>query len=321
MRERLEAELELVGSDDEQFVERLYRLVLRRPVEEPARSETLARLETGLVSRATLLQEVVGSEEFERVKALDDAVACAVWARTRAERPRALVAPPAVDERPVEIAWTLARVRAGARVLDVGTANAEPAYLAALRGLGAAELSGVDLAPGEIPGLRLVQGDVRALPFRRRAFDYAICISTLEHVGRDNSVYGVEASGEGGADEALRELRRVLKRDGSLLLTVPTGEPDDQGWFRQRPPDEWLDLATRAGFRVREHELYRHGSDGWRAVVELEPGVRYGEPGPGAGAILCAELVPDDRLGRLIRKRRWQAERRRVERGGRASGA
>jgi SAM-dependent methyltransferase len=319
VQERLQAELELAGTSDEEFVERLYRLVLRRPLEDEARRETLGRLQQGL-SRATLLQELVASEEFVRVKALDDAVALAAWARKRVERPRGLTAPAGVDERPVEVAWTLARARPGTCILDVGTANAEPRYLAALLALGAAELSGVDLAAAEIPGLAIVQGDVRALPFRARRFDFVTCISTLEHVGCDNSVYGVASAGEGGAPEALGELRRVLKRDASLLLTVPTGEREDSGWFCQRTPQEWLGLAREAGLHVREHELYLHAADGWRAVEELPAGIRYGEPGPGAGAVLCAELVPDDRLGRWLRKRRFEAERRRVEAERRSDG-
>ena len=71
-------------------------------------------------------------------------------------------------------------------MLDVGYAFAEPAYLAGLSSLGAAELVGVDLAQADVPGLRSVLADVRDLPFDERSFDLAICISTLEHVGRDN---------------------------------------------------------------------------------------------------------------------------------------
>jgi SAM-dependent methyltransferase len=312
VQERLEAQLELAAAGDEQLVDRLYRLVLRRPVEQQARVETLARLRDGSVSPATLLRELLSSEEFVRVEALDDAVASARWARAKAERPRQLSAPATVDERPIEIAWTLARTRAGTRLLDVGTANAEPAYIGALLTSGFSRLDGVDLAPADVPGMQLVVGDVRRLPFPARAFDYVVCISTLEHVGCDNSVYGVEGGGRGGAAEALRELRRVLRRDGSLLLTVPTGEPEDGGWYLQRPPAEWLALAGAAGLRVREHELYLHTREGWQAREELPAGVRYGQPGPGAGAVLCAELVPADRLGRLIRKRRFESERRRL---------
>src|SRR5205085_340655 len=81
-----------------------------------------------------------------------------------------LEAPPGTDERAIEIPWALARVRPGDRVLDVGTANAEPAYLAALLAR-ASHVVGVDLAQADVPGIRTVVADVRDLPFEDGAFD------------------------------------------------------------------------------------------------------------------------------------------------------
>jgi len=89
---------------------------------------------------------------------------------------------------------------------------------------------------------------VRDLPFADSSFDLVYCISTLEHVGRDNEVYDVDAAREQQGDEAaLRELRRVLANDGRLLVSVPTGEHDDQGWQLQRAPNDWVAVFERAG--------------------------------------------------------------------------
>ena len=100
-------------------------------------------------------------------------------------------------------------------------------------------LVGVDLATAEVPGLRSVVADVRALPFSDGSFDLAFCISTLEHVGRDNKVYDVDAGRDDAGDEAaLRELHRVLTKNGRLIVSVPTGVPDDQGWQVQRTPED-----------------------------------------------------------------------------------
>ena len=84
---------------------------------------------------------------------LDDVVAYARGARARGERPRRLQAPPGTDERVIEIPWVLSRLGSG-RVLEVGYAFAEPAYLAALVDAAPAELVGVDLAEGRGAGLR-----------------------------------------------------------------------------------------------------------------------------------------------------------------------
>jgi SAM-dependent methyltransferase len=296
---RLAAELELASVADDELVRRLYRLALRREPEPEVLTQTGARLAEGTLSRAALLADLVTGAEYERVRLLDDAVAFAAWARRAGERPRELTAPAGSDERLIEMPWCLARYRGEPRVLDVGYAHAEPAYLAGLVGLGARELVGVDLAEAEVPGLRPVVADVRSLPLEGRSFDVVFCISTLEHVGADNERYGVDAA-RGGMAEALRELRRV---GGRVLTTVPCGEPTDHGWFVQSDPETWLRCFRDAGFLVFEHEVYELGDEGWRSAPGFDPrGVRYGERGPGASAVLCAELHPRT-AGRLLRER------------------
>ena len=308
MPDELAAHLELRATPDEELVRRLYRLALRRDPDPDSLTRAVAKLEEGTLSRATLLHELVASEEFERVRLLDDAVAFASWARAAGERPRGLAAPAGTDERAIEIPWALARLPVGARVLDVGYAFAEPAYLAALVSAVPEGVVGVDLAEVDVPGLRGVVADVRELPFERGSFDAALLISTLEHVGRDNTVYGLgEERDEGGAASALRELRRVLARSGRLLVTVPVGEPEEHDWFVQRDVEGWLDLFGEGGFLVWEHEVYElraegaEGAEGWRSEPDFSAdGVRYGERGPGASAVLCAELHPSS-LGTRLR--------------------
>jgi SAM-dependent methyltransferase len=280
-------------------VERSYALVLRRAPDEEACSRALEKLAEGTLSRATLLHELVTAAEFDRVRLLDDAIALARAARARGERPRRLQAPAGVDERAVEIPWVLARLRRG-RVLDVGYAYAEAAYLAALLEAGLEELVGVDLAAAEVPGMTTVQADVRALPFESSSFDQALLVSTLEHVGADNTVYGAGAeAAPGGRREALRELHRVLRPGGRLLVTVPLGEPGDHGWFRQDDVLGWTRLWAAAGLFIEEQEAYELTDEGWRAAPTFSPaGVRYGDRGPAASAVLCAELSPR-RLRRL----------------------
>lgn len=91
----------------DRFVEQVFELVLRRPPDEDALASALERLESGKLSHAGLVAELVASVEFAQLHALDDAVAFATWAR--------LV---------IEIPWVLSRYRGEARVLDVGSARA-----------------------------------------------------------------------------------------------------------------------------------------------------------------------------------------------------
>ena len=109
---------------------------------------------------------------------------------------------------------------------------------------------------------------MRKLPFDGRVVRPRLCISTLEHVGRDNEVYDIDAARDEHGDEAaLRELHRVLAKDGRLLVSVPTGEHDDQGWQLQRTPEDWIAVFERAGFLVYEDELYVRDDDGWRSAL------------------------------------------------------
>jgi SAM-dependent methyltransferase len=287
----------------DEFVEQAWRLVLRRDPD----AGSAERVERGDVSRARLVRELVESREFERLELLDDGLALA--RRHRGERPRELRAPAWSDERALEIPWALARYAGERRVLDIGTAFAEPLYVEGLRALGAETLTTVDLAePAD------VLADVRDLPFEEGHFDLAFCISTLEHVGRDNALYDVDAEREESGDAtALRELRRVLAREGRLIVSVPTGERDDQGWQLQRAPEEWIDVFERAGFVVYEDELYLHTDDGWRTATLAEASTaRYGEHH--AGAVLLAELHPSsvgEKLRLAVRDVRHRDEIRR----------
>ena len=299
MDPRLRAHLLAIEPSDEEFVDGLFGFVLRRDADPEARERALAKLAEGTLSRATLLEELVTSDEFERVRVLDDAIAFARGARDRGERPRRLEGPPASDERVVEIPWVLARLSPG-RVLEVGYAFAEPAYVAGLLAAAPRELVGVDLATSEVPGMETAQADVRELPFPDADFDQVLLVSTLEHVGADNERYGLDGGTDGrGMHAALRELRRVLRPAGTLLVTVPLGEPEDYGWFRQEDLRGWTRLFTHAGLFVEEQEIYELVDDGWRAAPTFQPaGVRYGERGPAASAVLCVELSPN-RLRRL----------------------
>jgi SAM-dependent methyltransferase len=116
-----------------------------------------------------------------------------------------------------------------AEILDVGTSTGTNLRL--LRDLGFTRITGVDKSPEairfcaakELGEVRL--GDVCALPFANQWFDLILATDVIEHVEDDLS--------------ALRELRRVLKPGGSLLLTVPAfpllwGLQDDVSHHKRR---------------------------------------------------------------------------------------
>lgn len=299
----------LASLPHEELVEQVYRLVLQREPDAPARERAVDALEAGRLSPARLLHDLVTSAEAEQVRLFDDAVALAKWARHAGERSRALTAPPGAPERLVEIPWVLSRCRGEAVVLDTGHAFAHPAYLAALPTLGAARVVAVDLVDAPVPGIETVVADLRALPFDPDTFDLVLSVSTVQCVGRDNRVYGLPAEhDDDGPLAALRELRRVVKPGGRALLTVPCGEPQDLGWFVQHDRAGWERLFAAADLFPFEEQVVELTGEGWQTAADGAESVRYAERGAGASAVLCAELRPG---------RRRQAARRVVRHVGR----
>ena len=245
------ATLQAYEDEDAAFVERAFHEVLRRSPDDDARTRALAKLGDGTLSRATFVHELVTSAEATRVRELDDAVALGLGARARGERLAWLQAPPGTDERVVEIPWVLSRVVPSGRVLEVGYAFAEAAYLGGLLRAGI-DLVGVDLADREVDGMERLVADVRALPLPDASVDQALLVSTLEHVGADNTGYGLDAEAAPASRvDALRELGRVLGPGGRLLVTVPLGEPGDHGWFHLDDVEGWNALFASAACSSR----------------------------------------------------------------------
>jgi SAM-dependent methyltransferase len=114
-------------------------------------------------------------------------------------------------ERQARYRWA-AELVAGRRVLDAACGGGwGTARLAA----GEAAAAGVDLSPaaidvarrehGEVAEFR--EGDLLSLPFEDGEFDTAVCFEALAHVADPERV--------------IDELRRVLRSDGLLLVSIP----------------------------------------------------------------------------------------------------
>lgn len=111
------------------------------------------------------------------------------------------------------------------------------------------ELVGADYIPGPLhrlaqclPGVPMVQFDLRESPLPSDQFDAIVCLNVLEHIDRD--------------DLALSEVRRMLKPGGIAHLEVPACPScydiyDEYLMHHRRyTRGELLDKARAAGFRV-----------------------------------------------------------------------
>ncbi len=128
---------------------------------------------------------------------------------------------------------------AGARVLDAGAGEGRYAHHFARH-----RYTGVDLGVGDAAwdyrGLHAI-ADLGALPFAASTFDACLNIVTLEHIAEPL--------------QALREMERVLKPGGRLLLVVPHEwevhqAPHDYFRFTRHGIGRLLDAAGFRGARI-----------------------------------------------------------------------
>ena len=253
----------------------------------PAEPGTLAYDATHRALVASLLESEAWGERFA----------------ARRQLPRGLGV--GFDERVVEYPWLFSRGLSG-RVLDAGSVLNHRHVLERLLPT-VDELTIVTLAPEPVAftslGVSYLYGDLRQLPFRDGWFDEVACLSTLEHVGMDNAVYG--AAGPNAADArpeaaaALRELLRVVRPGGRVHLSVPFGRREDHGWFRQLDREDIDDLLSAAGVDAHEEAVFLHTRRGWRRVAagrasgaaySTEAG-RAADGAVAARAVLCATIT------------------------------
>ena len=133
---------------------------------------------------------------------------------------------PLDPSRYLELPETLEELAAspGQRVLDL----ASPKLLAVALARRGVEVVSVDQLASEIeawrtltadqPRLRFEVADGRALPFEDAGFDHACSVSVLEHIP------------EPGDEQALRELARVTRPGGRVVVTVPYAAAFREDW-------------------------------------------------------------------------------------------
>lgn len=124
--------------------------------------------------------------------------------------------------------------------------------------------------------------DLRDTPFRENLFDEIACLSTLEHVGMDNFFYTQnqvhQQQRTHDFEQALLEMRRTLKREGRLLLTLPFGKYQNWGTFQQFDASLLDHAAQVCGARNREETFYLYTADGWQVAARDDcAGVGFSE--------------------------------------------
>ncbi len=111
----------------------------------------------------------------------------------------------------IKTAMNFAQIRDDSKVLDIGCNRGR--FLQSVRDLNKnCELYGVDIDP-KIKNLKIENCSfhvcgVEKLPFEEKYFDNIFALSTLEHIPE--------------LDSAVKEISRILKPDGSVIISSPT---------------------------------------------------------------------------------------------------
>jgi hypothetical protein len=206
-------------------------------------------------------------------------------------------------ERVIEIPWALSRYNGEERVLEVGCSFASEnlEYIEGLMALNIPELHGIDISSVEAPHFIKKTGDIRQSGYETNFFGLILCISTLEHVGKDNArhykpVAELPLAREGHSQsdvQALVEMVRIVRPGGKVIVTVPYGRFVDYGWFTNydsRAISSLLGAIPLAGINA---EYFRHGTEGWMPCDPDElTDVAYQDNGaPAAAGLACFEIT------------------------------
>ncbi len=94
------------------------------------------------------------------------------------------------------------------------------------------------------PSIHAAVAEAEYLPFREEIFDVVLCSHVLEHLGDDT--------------QAMLEMGRVLRRDGLLVVGVPSEgyRDDDPLHSRKYCQSSLRELATRAKFSIMLARAY-----------------------------------------------------------------
>lgn len=111
-------------------------------------------------------------------------------------------------------------------------------------------------------------GDLRKTLFKDRIFDVIVCGSVLEHIGMDNSfIYknDKEFNENRRSDylEVIKEFNRILKKNGTCLITVPFGKYQNLGWlqvFDIKMINKIIELFEKSETEVT---YFKYADSGW----------------------------------------------------------
>lgn len=129
----------------------------------------------------------------------------------------------------------------------------------------------VDIRPlkVELDGLSFVKGSILKLPFKNNSLETISSICVVEHIGLGR--YGDKLD-QFGSEKAIKELQRVVKKGGHIIITVPVDSENHVHFNAHRTFTRSYILSLFSAFKLIE-EKYIYGM---RMKDLYDPSIGFG---------------------------------------------
>ena len=263
---------ELIKSE----VKRIYNTFLKREPEESEIQNYSHSIMTGKLTSTKMIDDVKSSPEFKKIKYQEHIETQTMVKKFNdmTEFSSNVEKFPILDivdlvkiayynkmpltERFTEYAWTLKNLTQKGNLLDVGCS--ESLFTQEISKLPNLKVSGIDIREPEYqPQFSFYKISATKTNFDDEFFDQITIISSIEHFGLD--FYGNKIVDPNADFATMKEMHRILKKEGIILVTVPYGIGDK---FYYRKYDENRLERLFADFEIVEKKYCIQTMIGWK---------------------------------------------------------